>query len=123
MADSRDPIDIAIQSAESLIASFLVREKSGPVEDSPDSADKLDGNDLAQESDGKKPGYVQDPEMSLFLPSPDQSLRTEGEAFLWLNNKTASSQATFPELGDLSPRQSLHALGWLLYKVVSLGVI
>lgn len=115
MADSKDPIDAAIESAESLIASFLVREKAGHQADgAAEETDTLTGNEVSQESDRKKDtGYVQDPEQSLFIP-PDQSLVTEGIAYLWPNHRTASSQATFPELGNLSPRQSLDALGWFI---------
>lgn len=108
MEDSRDPIDAAIESAESLIASFLVREKSGRLAE--EETDKPPGrHDLVHEPNGL---HAQDPELSLFLPPSDLSLVTEGAASLWPSNRTASSQAILPELeGNLSPKESLHALG------------
>ena len=114
MADGKDPIDAAIESAESLIASFILREKSERLPEGVEEPDKPTGNDLSHESywKEKNTGCVNDPEQSLFLLS-DQSLMTEGAASLWPNYRTASSQAIFSELGNLSPRQSLHAIGWL----------
>ena len=100
MADNKDPIERAIESAESLLA-FRAREKSARSEDN-------DGSGLRSLG-----SPVQDPEQSLFLSPADQSLVSEGAAFQWPSNKTASSEAILPpQLDDkFSPKQSLHALG------------
>ncbi len=92
-----DPIDAAIESAESLIASLLTKDRAVSV---------IDGGDEDQ--------LHPDPEQSLFSPSSGQqsSLVTEGSAPLYPTPLTATSQATVPEYFDLvSPKESLHALG------------
>ena len=99
MADSKDPIERAIESAENLIASLRVREKAGLSEDTDGSQFRTLSSPMA------------DPEQSLFLLPAEQSLISEGAAFQWPSNKTASSQVTLPQLEDFSPKQSLHALG------------
>jgi len=99
MADHRDSIERAIESAESLLA-FRARDKASKSE-------ATDGTGLRSLS-----SPVPDPEQSLFLSPADQSLVSEGAAFQWPSNKTASSEAILPQLDDnFSPKQSLHALG------------
>ncbi len=97
---SKDPIDRAIESAENFIA-FKTREK-------PVRAEEADG--LVRRSTS---GSLTDPEQSLFLSPTDQSLFSEGSAFQWPSNKSASSQVALPHTieDDFSPKQSLHALG------------
>lgn len=110
-----DPIDAAIQSAESLIASLLVRERSVQLE--ADSGVVLPNGSYRSNEEmldsGSEPHPThQDPEASLFSPLVDQSLVTEGTASLWHTTLTASSQVTVPDYFSLmSPKESLHALG------------
>lgn len=107
LAGSVDPIDAAIESAESLIASLLVRERSSSL----------------QQADGGLPNG-QDPEGSLFSPIVDQSLVTEGSASLWPTTLTASSQATVPEhYSFISPKESLHALGSFIYNYIYISIL
>ena len=107
MADNA--IDAAIESAESLINSFLVRDRRISVQQVDSGVETPHRNRL----DSKE---GQDPEASLFSPQEvDQSLVTEGVASFWSSALSASSQAAFPELFDIvSPKESLHALGLLI---------
>lgn len=113
-----DSIDAAIESAESLIASLLVRERSVSQSESgivmPNGSCQPEGDEmLDSDSERNQRCASQDPEASLFSPViVDQSLVTEGTASLWPTTVTASSQATLPEyFGLISPKESLHALG------------
>jgi hypothetical protein len=111
MAMPMDPIDAAIESAESLIASLLVRERSFSQGEGglvlPNGSCHQSGDEMLDSE-----CVSQDPEASLFSPLVDQSLATEGTASLWPNTVTASSQAVVPKyFGLISPKESLHALG------------
>ena len=112
-----DSIDAAIESAESLIASLLVRERSVSLSEGgvvvPNGSCQPGDDMLDSASEHQKQCATQDPEASLFSPViVDQSLVTEGTASLWPTTVTASSQATLPEyFGLISPKESLHALG------------
>lgn len=105
MADS---IDAAIESAESLIASLLTRERSTHQSENEELLNgHLEGNEAEVLGSA-----TQDPEQSLFSPRVDQSLVAAGVASFWPTSCTASSQAVYPVLdGYPSPRESLHALG------------
>ena len=112
MADSAaDPIDAAIESAESLINSFLGRDRRISVQ-------QVDcGVEMPHRTRLEDVCSKQDPEASLFSPQEiDQSLVTEGVASFWPTTLSASSQAAFPEFfGIFSPKESLHALGlWIV---------
>ena len=107
MSAVTDPIDAAIESAESLISSLLSRDH-GVVQ--------VDGGASESSSteftDDLLRSKFQDPEQSLFSPSLDHSLITEGSAPHFPALLTATSQATVPEnLFLVSPKESLHALG------------
>ncbi len=116
--ESTDPIDAAIESAESLIASLLVKDHSSTsLVDGADGGEKLQINGEGDEKQSplESKFIFQNPEQSLFSPLSDQSLVSEGVASQWLTTLTASSQATYPELdGVVSPKESLHAIGELI---------
>lgn len=108
-----DSIDAAIESAESLISSLLVRERSFSQGDS--WVELRNGTYQPKDVDSGSECVSQDPEASLFSPLVNQSLVTEGTASLWPTTVSASSQAAVPEyFGLISPKESLHALGLFL---------
>lgn len=111
-----DPINAAIESAESLIASLLVRERSFSQGDG--GVELRNGTYQPKDEEMLDSGpecVSQDPEASLFSSLVNQSLITEGTASLWPTSISASSQAAIPEyFGLISPKESLHALGLFL---------
>ena len=105
-----DPVETALESAESLITSLLTRDRTLQVDVDGGEA----GPNTIGDSEVLKLQSAQDPEESLFSPSlaVNQSLVSEGSAPFFPNTLTATSQANIPEYFDLvSPKESLHALG------------
>lgn len=96
LAECADSIDAAIESAESLIAGFLARERAREVNP---------GDAPSQDVDLDTP--TQDPEQSLV----SQSLVTVGTASIHPTAPSAASQVALPPEYLLSPTDSLQALG------------